>query len=141
MDRSKKTPEAVAYAKLLHKQGLCFKVVGERLGIAAKTARAWIDDEFGESVRQQNRAYNRKQRDHFVPKSALWSEPEVNDRARPTLVHIRGIEPSERYSTIETKLRNRRDRPHGAIKRPREMFVSNREARLVHLGRGKVMME
>lgn len=60
--------------------------------------------------------------------------------AMPTLAHIPGVEPSKRYCTAPARL-ERRASVHGSIKKPREMFASTRQARLVHLGKGRVMME
>lgn len=72
-------------------------------------------------------AYNRRAKD---------SESEC---VLPTLAHVPGVEIKGRYSTKVLRMRGRQaiEAPHGALKKPRETFAS---PRLVHLGRGKVMM-
>lgn len=60
----------------------------------------------------------------------------------PTLAHVPGVIP-DKHSRYRTKLiAMSQSAPHAALKKPRVMFVSERErARLVHLGKGRVLFE
>ena len=145
----KRTPEAAAYAKLLRDQGLTFVEIGRRLGASSTTIRVWLDPKYADRRREDVKRQRKGKNYHLqaMTASAKWSrharakqDPDSEIRL-PTLVHIPGVEPSERYATAPSRLA-RRAAVHGAIRKPRETFVSQRyEARLVHLGHGKVMME
>lgn len=62
--------------------------------------------------------------------------------ALPTLAHVPGVEPSERYTTTKLRMRGRQAvlTPHAALLKPRAVMTSARP-RLVHLGQGRVLFE
>lgn len=132
----KRTPEAVAYAKLLVEQGLDYTEAGRRIGVSRHTIREWVDPDYIEA----RRIYVNKQRRGKGYGGAQGKIDPESERKKPTLVHIPGVEIANSYRTAITRMKGRRE-VHGAILKPREMFASTRDARLVHLGRGKVMME
>ena len=145
----KRTPEAVAYARLLKEQGLTFVEIGRRLDASHSTIRAWLDPKYADKRRADINKQRCGKNYHLqaMTASAKWSrharakqDPDSEIRL-PTLVHVPGVEPSERYATAPSRLA-RRAAVHGALKKPRETFISQRhQARLVHLGNGRVMME
>lgn len=132
----KRTPEAVAYAKLLREQGLCFAEIGRRLDVSGELIRAWLDPDYAEKRRA---AVNKRRRGKGAGVQG-WVNPD-GERKKPTLAHVPGIEGGERYCTLATRLKQPwgSRRPHAALKKPRTLFAS--PPRLIHLGGGRVLFE
>lgn len=87
-------------------------------------------------TRSRAAAKNRAKRLGF---SFRYREDNARELARevPTLAHVPGVEIRGRYSTIIFRMAQR-ERPHGALKRPRALFASPpRESHIIHLGGGK----
>lgn len=71
---NKKTPELVAEALRLRKQGMTLAAIGRQLGVGGKTINCWIDPEATEKRRERVRKWQEANRERARELCRKWQE-------------------------------------------------------------------